>query len=61
MVGLRLPSGKPYIVQDLVDDCIMFLAPACENISKTKNVWDMCSNASSLGIHMHKYVFNPCT
>ena len=33
LFGIMLQSGKPYIVQALTDDHIMFLAPNQENIS----------------------------
>ena len=57
----RLPSGKPCIVQVLADDHIMFLPPNRENISKTRDVWELFSNASGLRINMHKSVLISCT
>ena len=61
LLGLRLPSGKPCIVQALADDHIMFLAPIRENICKTIDVWELFSNASGLRINMHKFVLISCT
>ena len=61
LLGLRLPSGKPCIVQALADDHIMFLAPIPGNIGKTIDVWELFSNASGLRINMHKSVLISCT
>ena len=56
LIGLRLPSGKACIVQALVDDHIMFLAPIRGNIGKTIDVWELFSNVSGLRINVHKSV-----
>ena len=61
LLGLRLPSWKPCIVQALADDHFVFLALNRENISKTRDVWELFSNASGLRINMHKYVLISCT
>ena len=53
LLGLRLPSRKPCIVQALADYNIIFLAPTQENISKTRDVWELFSNDSGLRIYMH--------
>ena len=61
LLGLRLPSGKPCIVQALADDHIMFFAPIRGNIGKTIDVWELFSNASGLRINMHKSILISCT
>ena len=61
LLGLRLPSGKPCLVQALADDHTMFLAPIRGNISKTRDVWELFSNASGLKINMDKFVLISCT
>ena len=61
LLGLRLSSGKQCIVQALADDHLMFLAPIWGNISKTRDVWGLFSNASRLRINMHKSVLISCT
>ena len=61
LLELRLLPGKPCIVQALADYHIMFLAPNQDNISKTKYVWELFSNALRLRINMHTYVLISCT
>ena len=56
LAGLRLALGRPCIVQGLADDNRLFLAPNCENISKTKDVWEVFLSVSGLLINKHKYV-----
>ena len=39
-------------IQALADDHIMFFTPNWENISKTRDMWEVFSNASRLRINM---------
>ena len=46
----------PCIVQALMGDYIIFLAPYHENIRETKGVWEVVSNSSRLRLNMHNIV-----
>ena len=50
------PLEKDLIMKVLTNDAFVFVKDPIDNIAKLVEMWNICALASSLSIHMHKFM-----